>query len=191
MDSEARGGLARPVRRTRRQGGFVLVLSMLVLIVLSGVGLYALRTSRIDLRAAGNMRLGVQAEYVAEMAVQYGLTQLLANPARVVGLLAGGASYTIPYSAGWFGENTSTYDTFGMSKSVTPQWSVTLSRAIDVSPSALTGTMVGSVGGTTARFRMKRLDATGTGAIIPMTGAASSGRTATEQVRAHVVVGPL
>jgi hypothetical protein len=180
----------------RGEGGFVLVLSMLVIVALSAVGIFALRTSRVELRGAANLRMGSQAEYVAEAAVQVALGRILENPTQVIGALANGQSYTIPYVAGVFGESGSppqpaTFDTFGVTQGVAPQWSVLLSRAIDVSPAALTGTMIGSVGGTTTRFRMKRIDVTATGGVQPQVAPGTQGRTAISQVRAHMVVGPL
>ena len=52
--------------------------------------------------------------------------------------------------------------------------------------------MIGSVGGTTTRFRMKRVDVTATGIVRPSDGISTpDGRMSTGTVRAHVVVGPL
>jgi len=204
----APASLKKTSRRSRpANAGFVLVLAMLILIVLSGMGIYGLRTSRIDLRSAANMRLGASAEYVAEAAMQSALTQLSANPQSYLTQVAAqpSGSWSIPSTPGMFNETTTTYDSFGLQKGVMPQWTVTLSRAVDVSPAALTGTLIGSVGGTTARFRMKRLDVTATGTLYPRwetptgdggmtvnTGtSAVNQRTSTEQVRSHVVIGPL
>ena len=179
------------IRPEHGRRGFVLVLAMLVLLVLSSVGLFALRTSRVDQRSAGNLRMGSQAEYVAEAALQRTVLQMLQNPSGVLTVLTNGASYTMPFVEGMFGESRADYDTFGMAKSVKPQYAVTLSRAIDISPNAMQGTMIGSVGGTTTRFRMKRVDVTATGIVRPADGTSPDGRMSTGTVRAHVVVGPL
>src|SRR5258706_1248798 len=105
----------RAARRPRERG-FVLVLAMLILLVLSGMGIYGMRTSRIELRTASNMRLGASAEYVAEAAMQRALTQILADPSRYLGFLTGGASYNLPTSPGMFNEMSTNYDSFGLQK---------------------------------------------------------------------------
>jgi hypothetical protein len=177
------------------ESGFVLALSMLVLVVLSGIGIFALRTSRVDLRATGNLRLGTQAEYVAEAALQQSVAQLMRNPALFMQYVSGGGgSYTFPYTPGMFGENASdpaTYDAFGVGVGVVPNYSVVMSRAIDMSPSVLPGFMIGSVGGTTSRFRLKRVDVTANGQLSPALGVTADQRTSSAQVRAQLMIGPL
>jgi hypothetical protein len=177
----------------RRDQGYVLMLAMLVLVVLSGMGVYALRTARIDLRAAGNVRLGAQAEYVAEAALQQALVRIMTNPGVYVAQVeGGGGSYQFPPFTGVFGENDlSTYDALGYGVAIVPTSSVILSRAIDISPSVVPGYMIGSVGGTTARLRLKRIDVTSTGSLVPILGGQADQRTGSAQVRSHVMVGPL
>lgn len=181
-------------RRTLHdEHGYVLVLAMLVMVVLSGVGVFALRTSRIDLRATSNLRLGSQAEYVAEAAVQRVLVDVMNNPALVVAKLQGaGGAYQWPAQTGLFGEtNPETFDALGYGVTLMPQSTVILSRPIDVSPSVLPGYMIGSVGGTTARFRLKRVDITSTGVISPQASTQVDQRTASARIHAHVMLGPL
>jgi len=117
---------------------------------------------------------------------------MMSNPGLYLQYMAsGGGTYTFPHDPGVFGENTSTYDAFGKGVNLVPAFNVVLSRAIDMSPSVLAGFMIGSVGGTTARFRMKRVDVTATATVSAPAGSGAEHRTSTAQVRAQVMIGPL
>jgi hypothetical protein len=178
----------------RHDRGYTLILSLLALLVLSGVGLFALRTSRTDLRAAGNIRLGSTADYVAETAMQQSFSLVLAAPALYVQYMeSGGGTYTIPYANTVFGENNlSTFDAFGVGNNIIPNFATILSRPLDVSPASVSGYSVGSVGGAMARIRLKRIDMTSTSILNPAgAGSAVDNRTATSQVRSNILVGPL
>ncbi|MCA9578065.1 MAG: hypothetical protein R3B40_20165 [Polyangiales bacterium] len=58
--------LARRSRVPSRERGLVMLVVLLVLMMISGVAIFAMHTSSLELRASGHSRRAMQAEYVSE-----------------------------------------------------------------------------------------------------------------------------
>ncbi len=61
------------------QGGFVLVLAMLIMVVLIVIGISSIKTSRVELEIAGNEKFHQQAFYEAEAGISTGIEVLEEN----------------------------------------------------------------------------------------------------------------
>lgn len=80
--------MARPVRRAPRpQGGIVLVVTLLLLVVIGLTAAYAMRSAGSGEKVANNLRLEVLAQQYAEAALRYCESQMTLVPADRVGAL--------------------------------------------------------------------------------------------------------
>lgn len=201
-----------------RAHGFVLVMTMMMILVLTGVGLIALRSARLELGMASNSKLATQAEYVAEAGLLFAVLAAGSNPNLYdrKAMQGGASGYTFPHYSTVFYETIwdsgdpnekLKWDVFGLRATARPDFRVTMNRGIDVTGLMLPGFQLSGAGAGVARLRFKRYDFVATGrvvqeryrtdtGVIERTGLAvgdalTDFQIASTRVKAQVVLGPL
>ena len=162
------------MKKRNHDRGFILVLSMLLLLVLTTMGLFSLRATRTELKMVQNISDKVMAEYVAEAGMIHVLDAISRNPESTVlgykmysrqstlGLDGGVARYSFGHDPTLFGESSPSFDALGLGVAIKPEISVEVSAAMDASTSAVPGY---SVSAHTPTVKVKRMVLTATGII--------------------------
>jgi len=179
----------------KSKDGFALILAMLLLVTLTALGIFALRSTRVELGHTRNMELKAKAEYVAEAAMTHVVNSISNNPQATVvayhnyirGLTDGGmpdGGFAFAHDTSLFEETAAGFDALGHGANIIPNFTVEVTAAMDVPQSSLAGYST-SVGNSTAK--VKRMVLTATGRIMD---ASSDGGTelAQAKVRAWLLV---
>lgn len=191
--------------KRRRQHGYTMILAMLVLIALTAIGVFALRTSRTDFLVSKSQRIATLANYIAEaglLYVQRHPTQSDANLLlKQITAYDGGLTLTYPsstLSGSLFGDDggASAFEAFGYGSDLRPAFQVVISKPRSIP--WVTGQGLGSGPGTKRCYWV--FDYTSTGIAIGSKamgadgginwndpGANASDRFGIAQIRAEVV----
>ena len=107
-----------PTHRRRAQRGVTLIITLVMLVLITLVGVSSIRTSTMDEKMAGNSRDRDMAFQAAEAAVQLCLAQLQTDPSAVTALTPAAAANTPNWEvvANWSNANSvaKTVDTAGL-----------------------------------------------------------------------------
>ena len=87
-----------------RRGG-ALILAVLVLVAISGLGMLAVTAAQLEVMAAGNLRTGKQARYLAEAGLIAVSQVIQADPMTFVRSVKEGDPTRIEWDAAYFGDN--------------------------------------------------------------------------------------
>ena len=178
----------------KAKDGFALILAMLVLVVLTALGIFALRSTRVELGHTRNTELKAKAEYVAEAAMTHVVNSIANNPQGTIvayhsyvrGLTDGGlpdGGFAFAHDTSLFEEAAATFDALGKGANLKPNFSVEITAAMDVPQSTLAGYSA-STGA--ASIKVKRMVLTSTGRIL--SGLDGGTEVARAKVRAWVLV---
>ena len=188
---------------TIRQRGYTLILSMLILVSLTAIGIFALRTTRTDQLISQSQRLSPLANYIAEAGlvfVQRHASQGDANLiVRQINATDAGMTLTYPSTSiplGVFGEDAgATSAPLGYGSDLRPAFQVGISKPRSIPIVAGQGIGSGSSGSKKCYWVFDYLS---TGVAVPSRvldagvnwsdpGATSSDRFGVAQIRAEIV----
>ncbi|MBI3071804.1 MAG: hypothetical protein HYY84_06700 [Deltaproteobacteria bacterium] len=189
--------------RYQRTGGYTLVLSMVILVTLTAIGIFALRTTRTDQLISQSQRIAALAHYIAEAGLIYVQRHASQGDAnliiRQINASDGGMTLTYPSTnipSGVFGEDAGAgYAPLGYGSDLRPAFQVVVSKPRSIPIVAGQSIGVGSSGSKKCYWVFDYLS---TGVALPSRvldagvnwsdpGATASDRFGVAQIRAEIV----